>query len=230
MRNFIAAIKAGWEFDTVVFSPVLLSNGMAQKLLRQLGHQGVKRVMVRPEQFRRVCTMERASGIGAICRQRWTGLNQLHARAGLCLLIVEELRSPGNLGTIIRTAHACGAGGIIFVGPRCDPYHPAVVRASMGALMHLPLARADERELRRWIAREGIATVGLSPNAEALWTQAPAARPIAIVLGEERRGLSQTLDGLCAQTVRLPMMGEVDSVNVAVAAGVMLYELVRRGI
>jgi TrmH family RNA methyltransferase len=145
-------------------------------------------------------------------------------------LVVEQIRSPGNLGSILRTAQACGVGGVIFVGPYCDPFDPDVVRASMGGMFHLPLVRTTQTELSRWLKSHGVQCVGLSPDARALWSKFAARRPMALVVGEEREGLSLGLRSLCDTFVRLPMADGVDSINVSVATGVMLYELVRRGV
>ena len=98
----------------------------------------------------------------------------------------------------------------------------------MGGLLHLKLVRAMHEEVARWADQHSVQLVGLSPAAEHLWTQLPHGRPIAMVIGEERSGLSQHQQSLCHTTVRLPMTGSADSLNVAIATGVVLYELVRR--
>ncbi len=320
VKNFVQACDAGFEFETVVISHVLLKSSMAEMLARRLKAAGVERIKVTPEEFRELRaasaasenegeagtrfgpltptlsrkgrgrkhgdagtriqaphasalpkgarefrkTGGRASGIGAIVRQRWVTLEELMPRepspqrhpspqrgegecgatplrgeqarrlnggkGDLCWLVVEQIRSPGNLGSILRTAQACGVGGVIFVGPYCDPFDPDVVRASMGGMFHLPLVRTTRTELGRWVKSRGVQCVGLSPDARALWSEFAARRPMALVVGEEREGLSLGLRALCDTFVRLPMADGVDSINVSVATGVMLYELVRRGV
>lgn len=100
----------------------------------------------------------------------------------------------------------------------------------MGGVFYLTLVHTSHERLGQWATDRGIRLVGLSPQAEQLWTNLPEEGPIAIVLGEERRGLTEELRRLCHTTVRLPMAGHADSLNVGVAAGVMMYELVRRSI
>lgn len=163
VRNFVQACDAQLPFDTVVYCPVLLKSPVANMLCRRLVASGARRVRISPEQFRGISTTARASGIGAIVHQRWTPLKKAQPIGGLCWLVVEEIRSPGNLGTILRTAEACGVSGVIFVGSRCDPFDPAVLRASMGGICHLPLIRATHEEIGRWAARHGVELVGLSP-------------------------------------------------------------------
>jgi TrmH family RNA methyltransferase len=227
VRQFVQAFDAQYPFDTVVFSRVLLKSDLAEMLVRRLGARGVRRVAVTPEQFRSVSSTERASGIGAVVRQRWTPLAD--APTDRPLLVVEALRSAGNLGTILRTAEATGVGAVVFLSVACDPFDPAVVRASMGGIFHLRLVRTDHARFASWAAARRVRVVGLSPEAPRLWTELDgAAGPLAVLVGEERGGVSPAGRALCGLTVRLPMCGRADSLNVGVAAGVMLYELVRR--
>jgi TrmH family RNA methyltransferase len=227
VRQFVQAFDAQYPFDTIVFSRVLLKSDLAEMLVRRLGARGVRRAAVTPEQFRSVSTTERASGIGAVVRQRWTPLAEVPVDRPL--LVTESLRSAGNLGTILRTAEATGVGAVVFLSGRCDPFDPAVVRASMGGIFHLRLVRTGHAHFAAWAAGRGVNVVGLSPEAPRMWTELDhAGEPVAVLVGEERGGLSPAGRALCGQAVRLPMCGRADSLNVGVAAGVMLYELVRR--
>jgi TrmH family RNA methyltransferase len=228
IRQFVRAHDAHFEFDTIVFNPLLLRSGLARKLVRRLCASGVRQVRITPEQFRRVSITPRASGIGAIVRQKWTPLRGASPGRGLGWLIVSRLRSPGNLGTILRTAEAVGMSGVIFLGDGADPFDPLVLRASMGGTFHLSIVRAYPDALRMWLDDNRFCCIGLSPCAPRLWTDLPGDRPLAIAVGEERRGLSDPLERLCKMHVRLPMTGRADSVNVSVAAGVMMFELMRR--
>ena len=230
IRNFIQASDAGLQFDTILISSVLLKNHLAEKLSRKLAARGVKRLRLTPEEFRGISTTARASGIGAIVAHHWTHLENAQPRRGAGWLVLEDIRSPGNLGTILRTAEACGMSGVIFLGPRCDPFDPAVVRASMGGIFHLQLVRTNHEKFERWAQKHAIQVIGVSPQATRLWTEIPQGNALALVLGEERSGMSERARTLCGTSVRLPMSGKADSLNVGVAAGVMMYELVRRGL
>ncbi len=228
IRQFVQACEVNYPLDNVVHSPVLLKSSLAERHIRDMRAAGVPYLRVSPEQFRGIFTAEHASGIGAIARERWTPLGHADPTRGLCWLVLEDIRSPGNLGTILRTAEAVGVGGVIFVNARCDPFDPTVVRATMGGLFPLKLVRTTQDRLQDWLRAHGVEIMGLSPQADRLWTDLPPTGPIALAIGEERRGLSDPLRRLCDATVRLPMSGRTDSLNVGVAAGVMLYELVRR--
>ena len=228
VRHFVQAVDARWKCETIIYSPILLTNPLAEMLVRKLTAAGVPRLRVTPEQFRSVSAAERVSGIGAIVRQRWMSLEDAEPARGLCWLVIEEIRSPGNLGTILRTAEACGVGGVVFVGPKPDPFDATVLRGSMGGVFHLPLVRTTPQRFAAWTAKHGMQLVGLSPDADRWWTDLPSNSAMGLVIGEERTGLSHAMRALCQTTVRLPMTGSADSLNVGVAAGVMLYELVRR--
>lgn len=228
IRHFVQAYDARYSFDTVIYSQRLQKSSLAEMLVRRLVRSGVRRVRVTPEQFREICTTKRASGIGAIVRQKWAALESLDPTSGLCWLVVEQLRAKGNFGTILRTAEATGVSGVICVGPKCDPFDPVVVRASMGGIFHLPLVRTSHEELAKWVQENHVQLIGLSPEAKTSWTELPATSRIGLVIGEERRGLSDQMRAICETIVRLPMTGRADSLNVGVATGVMLYELLRR--
>jgi TrmH family RNA methyltransferase len=228
IRQFIRAFEAGIEFETVIVSRKLLKSQLVEMMVGQLLGRGIACARISPEQFRSISIGERASGIGAIVKQHWRPIESTHANHGLCWLVIEHLRSGGNLGTILRTAEATGVGGVIFLSEECDPFDPVVVRASMGGIFHLQLARATHRQLRRWAASNGALLVALSPGAQGIWTDLPPHRPMGILIGDERKGLSQEAQDLAHALVRLPMSGLADSLNVGVATGVMLYELVRR--
>src|SRR5688572_21410310 len=142
VRQFMQAADAGFVFETIIHSRLLLKCAAARKVVQQLAQrQGGRRIAVTPEQFRTVCVAERASGIGAVVRQRWTPLHRADPRRGLCWIVLETVRSAGNLGTVLRTAEASGAAGVIFLDHTCDPYNLPVVRASMGGIFHLQLIR-----------------------------------------------------------------------------------------
>jgi RNA methyltransferase, TrmH family len=228
IRQFIQAFEAGIQFDSIVVSRILLKSHLVEMIIRQLVARDVHCARVSPEQFREISISERASGIGAIVKQHWRPLENSDANSGLCWLVIEHLRSAGNLGTILRTAEATAVGGVIFLSDRCDPFDPAVIRASMGGIFRLQLARANHRQLRRWAAALGVLLVALSPSAQGLWTDLPPHHPMGILVGDERKGLTQEAQDLSHALVRLPMSGRADSLNVGVATGVMLYELVRK--
>lgn len=234
---FLQACGAGVEFESILWSPRLLGSSLAQKLIRSQRRAGVSTFKVSPEDFRSLSCTARASGVAAVARQRWKPLSQIDPQAGLCWLAIERIRSPGNLGTILRTAEACGAAGLIVLDARAgasgapdavtDPYAPDVVQASRGALFHLQTVRATRTAFLAWATQHEVQLLASSPRAPTDYTEAPLRTPRVLLIGEERRGLSDSLLER-GEPLRIPILGVGDSLNVAVATGVLLYELLRR--
>lgn len=160
--------------------------------------------------------------IGAY-RQRLTPLDALTpARRWVAL---EAIRDPGNLGTIVRTADAAGAGGVILLEGGCDAFSTECVRASMGSIFSLAITRASFVEFEAWRRGHGLALIGTSLEAsQRLETLAPQP-PFVLLMGNEQAGLPPAMARACDALIRLPMAGKADSLNLAVATGIALYGL-----
>ncbi len=156
------------------------------------------------------------------------GLSGLRPAAGR-LVAAERLRDPGNLGTLLRACDGAGAGGLVLIGPSADPFSVEAVRASMGAIFTVPVARVGAGAFLAWAHRHGIHLVGaaLDPRA-ADYRVAAFPAPCCILLGNERDGLAEPLAAACAGLVAIPMRGRADSLNVAMAGTLLLYEALRR--
>lgn len=228
-RGVLHAAEAGIELRQLVVSAPLLKVRAARQLIRSRRAAGTPCLELTPEQFRSIGRLQRASGIGAVARQHWSRLHRRAPTAGLCWVVLERVRAPGNLGTLIRTAEAVGAAGFIFVSDTVDPFDPAVVRASMGALFGQALVRTSVTALRHWIRRHRCRVVGASPDGQRSLHRQRFRRPTLLLLGEERKGLNGVLRGLCHDLVRIPMVGRADSLNLAVAGSLLLYEVYRGG-
>ena len=205
-----------------------LAPAFVQKRVREAKRYGVLVERVSPETFRSLSTTVKASGVAALVRQHWTEIDAVDPRTGLCWVAVGALRSPGNLGTIFRTAQAVGVPGIIMLGAEPDPFDPRVVRASMGSVFGLDVVRTNGIDLFLWARRYGCRIVGTSPLGSVAYTEIPVDRPTIFLFGEERQGLKDEELSLCSETISLPMAGSLDSINVGVAAGVILYDMWRR--
>jgi TrmH family RNA methyltransferase len=227
VRNVVHAIESGFHLETLVYGEKLLIVPIARRLVRDRCRSGTPTLHVSPEAFRQVSTTPRASGVGAIVAQRWSPLHGASPKAGLCWVVLEAVRSEGNLGSLIRTSEAIGGAGFIVVGPRIDPFSPGVVRASMGALFRQTFIRTNDWSLRNWVRRHRCRVIGASPDGSADLHRFDYPRPTILVLGEERRGLTPLQRGLCSHVVRIPMVGAANSLNLAVAGSLLLYEVYR---
>lgn len=227
IRNFVEAVDNGFPIETIIYSEKLLISPIARKLTRQLKRKGIPFARASPEQFRSISNAEKASGIAAIFRQRFLQLDQINPAKSFCWTAVSDLRSLGNFGTLIRTSAAIGADGFILIGDDVDPFDPNVVRSTMGALFKQKIARANPKEFENWLKKRKLQIVGTSPNGSIDYDRIRYQSPTILFLGNERKGLSEAEKKLCSQLVRIPMVEGIDSLNVAVAGGLLLYEVFR---
>src|SRR6185436_17082784 len=140
-----------------------------------------------------------------------------------CFVALHRVRDPGNLGTIVRTADAAGCGGVVLVGECCDPYAVEAVRATMGSIFAVPLARASETEFAAWRGDWTGSVVGSLLSAETDHRAAAYEKPVLILMGNEQQGLPPDMAALCDVTVKIPMRGRADILNLSVATVVMIY-------
>jgi TrmH family RNA methyltransferase len=209
----------------LVCAPRLLPHSSAS-LLRELS--AIPRVDISAERFRQIAQLPHASGLAAIVEHHWTSLFRITPRRRDVWLVVDQIRSAGNLGTLLRTANATSAAGIIMVGHQTDLLDPQVVRASMGSFWALTRARVSPMAFGNWLRRHRIPLIGADPSSSTDFRSFHFPTPVALALGDERKGLSQTLCKLCRVRLRIPMSDQVDSLNVAVAGSLLLYEVYRQ--
>lgn len=144
------------------------------------------------------------------------------------LLVVEAVEKPGNLGALLRSADAAGVDGVIVCDPRTDVYNPNVVRASKGTLFSVPVVETESRATLDWLTGRGIAIVAATPQATDIYSDVDLRGPLAIAVGAEKDGLSPLWLDRATWQVRIPMLGQVNSLNVATAATLLMYEAVRQ--
>ena len=235
------AVQTGANVETLVVALDLLRSDFGRDTVRRAREEGVEILEVGAEVFRTLSGKDGPAGIGVVARQRWTALDDAGVRLGggsfpndataaatLGWVVLEDVGNPGNLGTILRTCDATGATGVILLGATTDPYDPEAVRGSMGAVFSQQIVRSSLEALIQWKRRTGIPMVGTSDAASADYRSADYAPPLLLCLGGEQHGLSRAVMDACDTVVRIPMAGRADSLNLAVAAGVMLFEVLCR--
>jgi TrmH family RNA methyltransferase len=162
----------------------------------------------------------------AVFRQRWAPAPDARRAARDDVWVaLEEVRDPGNLGTIVRTADAVGAKGVILIGQSCDPYAHECVRATMGSIFAVSVARMTREAFLGWREDWPGDVVGTLLEAKEDFRKAAYRAPVLLVMGSEGPGLSEAIAGACTRKVKIPMAGALDSLNLAVATGLMLYQL-----
>jgi len=180
-------------------------------------------IEVTQEILAKVSRRDNPQAVVGVFRQAFRPLDQIAPRAAKCWVALHRVRDPGNLGTIVRTADSAGCGGVILVGECCDPYSVEAVRATMGSIFAVPLVKASEAEFAAW--RDGWpgSVVGTLLSADTDYRAAAYAHPALVLMGNEQQGLPPEMARLCDVNVKIPMRGRADSLNLAVATGIMIY-------
>lgn len=226
-RQVRRAVEAGIEIESLFAAPDLYQGQEEADLAERLHATAVA-----AEPFMSVTTRDRPDGLLAVARKFDTGLARLEPspNASGLLLVAEGIERPGNLGTLLRAAAGAGVSGVIVADAQTDLFAPEVVRASVGTLFTQPVAAATTYEAAAFLTKRGIRIVTASPDAATDYWRADLALPegIAIVVGSEQHGVTDRWLQVADQTVRIPMLGPVDSLNVAVAASVLLFDAVRQ--
>ena len=155
--------------------------------------------------------------------QVFAGLGELRPEAAACWVALDRVRDPGNLGTVIRTADAAGCGAVILVGDCCDPYSVEAVRATMGSVFAVKIAKAGVEEFLTWRKSWPGSVVGTLLSATTDYRIADYCRPVMVLMGNEQAGLPPELAAACDVAVKIPMRGRADSLNLSVATGIMIY-------
>ncbi|MGH8021638.1 MAG: TrmH family RNA methyltransferase [Opitutaceae bacterium] len=197
-------------------------------LLAQAAEAGAELVELGRIAFARAAYRDRPEGLLAVAEQWRLSLGDLKLPAKPFLLVVEAIEKPGNLGTILRSADAAGVDAMIVCDPVTDLFNPNVVRSSTGVLFAVPVAFGTTAEVIDFLRARGVRTVATTPAAAQMIYDCPLTGAIAIVMGSEQFGLSAIWLDACDAQVRIPMAGQADSLNVAMAAMVTLFEAVRQ--
>jgi TrmH family RNA methyltransferase len=205
-------------------APDLLTSSYGEDLVRRLRDRALI-LEVSADVFRSISPREGPQGLGAVVRQHWQTLGRVDPSRDFCWVALDSAQDPGNVGTIMRTTDAVGGSGIILLGAGTDPYDPTSVRASMGAAVSLTLIRTTFDELVAWTRLHDVTLVGTSDTADVDYHDVRYRSPLVVLMGNEREGLSDRQQAACGAVVSIPMVGRSDSLNLAVATGVMLYEI-----
>ena len=223
------AVEAQADIEVLLVAPDLLHHRGALDMVAAQVAAGVRVARLTGELFGRICDRDAPAGLAAIVRGKPATLDALAVPADGVFVALHTVGNPGNVGTIIRTASAAGAAGIILIGPSADPHDPAAVKASMGALFTVPVATAESgADFLTWARTRGVTVAATSARASVSCWDASWQLPLVLLLGSEGAGLPDELLDAADMRVAIPMTGTAESLNLAVAAGILLYEVRRR--
>jgi RNA methyltransferase, TrmH family len=192
-------------------------------LLKRAAAVAAEAIEVTPAILEKIARRDNPQAVLGVFPQRFAPLSDIDPKSAPVFVALETVRDPGNLGTIIRTADAAGCGAVILIGETCDPYSVEAVRATMGSIFAVPLIKATASEFLAWRRTWPGSVVGTLLSATVDHRAADYRKPSLILMGNEQKGLTPDLAAACDLNVKIPMRGRADSLNLAVATGIMIY-------
>lgn len=230
IRQVTALVSSRHDIQMLVVAPDLLTSRVAWDLVGQHRARGGECLQVSQDVFRCLSIRDNPQGLACVGYARIGTLRKLGDPGRSLWVALIDPQDPGNLGTIVRTCDAVGASGMIIVGGGVDPYHPTAIRASAGAIFTCDIVRANFAELHAWSRESNFELVGTSDTAEFDYRMPSTAEAngTILVMGSERQGMPDEMKQNVDRMIRVPMVGICDSLNLAVATSVILYELARQ--
>lgn len=228
LREVERALDSGAGFEAAIVGPAAERSPQGRALVSRLGSAGIPISAVSAAVEARLAFGDRTEGVIAVVRVPSLALDDVALPADPLVVVVEGVEKPGNLGAVLRSADGAGADAVIAADPRTDLYNPNTIRASLGTIFALQVAAAPSPAVLRWCLERGLRVIAARPDGQALHTEVDLGGPLAIALGSEAGGLTDTWREPGVIAVRLPMLGIADSLNVSVAAAVLLYEARRQ--
>jgi TrmH family RNA methyltransferase len=227
-RAVYRGFECGIEFSECYYAPKLFLGKNEPELLKKLESNKVKIIETTPDVLAKIAYRDRPEGILAIAKTRTHKLTELPIKKNGLYIVAESIEKPGNLGSILRSADAVGCDGVIVCQKRTDIYNPNVITASTGALFSTNLAEANGEEALKWLKENSLTILAATPEAQTIYSESNLTGGIALVVGAEQYGLTDFWKKNADFNVKIPMLGYIDSLNVATAATVILYEAARQ--
>ncbi|MGV8050347.1 MAG: TrmH family RNA methyltransferase [Anaerolineaceae bacterium] len=226
LRVVAQAFDSGADVEQLIFSPSLLVSEFGQGLVEKASALDVSLVEVSEAVFTTLSRKDTPQGIAAVIKQKWLSLSEVSPKIGDLWVGLQAVQNPGNLGTILRTCDAVGANGLILLDHSTDPYDPVAVKASMGSIFTVPLVKTTFPQFSTWHqAHPELSLIGTSDKARKDCFTNAYPPTCLVLMGSEGKGLPSDYLELCQETVRIPMEGACDSLNLAVATGIILYQV-----
>ena len=222
------AVALGWDMHRLAFLAGRETDTAMRQLLDGLAASGGRALPMTESLLQRISRKDNPQVLIGAFGQRWHVLQEVSETSDCIWVALDRVRDPGNLGTVMRTADAVGAAGIILVGACTDPYSVEAVRASMGAVFNVKIIICSEAEFITFGANWSGRVIGAAPSAAVDYRQADYNGSLIMLMGNEQAGLTSPLMDMCEQLIEIPMQGRSDSLNLAVATGVALYTALDR--
>lgn len=227
-REILRCTDGKHKIDWLFICPELFLGSNEQILIKKIMDSGAKVFPCTEKVFRKMSYRDRPDGLLAVAPQQHLKLEDVKFSKNPFFVVAEAIEKPGNLGTILRSSDAVGLDGLIVCDRCTDIHNPNVVRASVGTLFTVPVIEANSQETIDWLKKNKIAILAATPSATEEFTKVDMTVPIAIAVGTEQLGLSEQWMSQADIRVRIPMHGVADSLNVAMATTLLLYEAERQ--
>lgn len=222
-REIELAVKGGYEIETVLFVPELSSNQRINAPTHQPQYVEINR-----EVYHRLAYRDTTEGVIAVARSKSLLLADLKLSENPLILVAEAPEKPGNIGAMLRTADAANLDAVIIANPKGDLYNPNIVRSSIGCLFTNSIATGTTSEIISFLKEKNIAVYCAALQDSAAYYEQDFTGPAALVVGTEATGLTREWREAAERNIRIPMQGEIDSMNVSVAAAVLIFEAKRQ--
>ena len=234
-RELMHCLDAGFEVDTVFWCPSVKAGADCPSLLSNAEDHslpalptGVHVFEVSREVYEKMAYRGSTEGIVAEVRTRQLGLQDLDLPESSLIVVLESVEKPGNLGAILRSADASGVSAVIVCDPLTDLYNPNLIRSSVGAAFTVPCVACSSEQCISFLKQKGIQILTAQLQDSHLYYEIDMCRPTAIIMGTESTGLTNQWRQAADAHIRIPMLGQIDSLNVSVSAAILMYEAVRQ--
>lgn len=222
------ALAAGWEVRYLAIGPDARDNPVAQKAAATAKARGALILEVNTAVLSAMTRKDNPQMVVGVYQQKILQAEDIDPRMASVWIALDRVRDPGNLGTIIRTADAVGASGVMLVGDCTDPFAVETVRATMGSLFHVPIAKLSKEQFKKLAGTWPGTVAGTHLKGSVDYRTPDYTDPVLLLMGNEQQGLEEDMAAACSTLIRIPQVGEADSLNLAVATGISLYEIRRK--
>lgn len=227
-REMLRAIDAGIELAEVFICPPLCHSQESLEVLQRLNTAATRKTLVSAAVMQKLCFGDRVDGVVGMAVTPQRSLDELRLPANALIAVLESVEKPGNVGAVLRSADAAGINALVASDSGTDLYNPNTIRASLGTIFTLPICAASSTETLSWLRRQNVPIYTTRLDGELLYTDVNLRGPAAIVLGSEAAGLSEVWQAPDIVSIKLPMRGVADSLNVSATAAVLFYEALRQ--
>lgn len=225
LKLVIDALELGWNIRTLVYAKEAKSKPLVEKAALKTVASGGLVLEVTEKVLSSITRRDNPQMVVGIFDQQWKSLRDIKPESNQTFIALDRVRDPGNLGTVIRTADAAGASGVILVGDCTDPFSLETVRATMGSVFATPVTKCTVSEFLSWKKSAGVSVVATHLAGSVDYrTIDYKKKPVVILMGNEQSGLPDDLASKADQVARIPQEGRADSLNLAIASAIMIYE------